>query len=149
MNQEQFSREVEHAIEVVHRLLALKGGEYAGSEDRLANFKRGQARTGATTLQVLWIYLSKHIDAVETFVKDEAKGVTRERSEPIDGRLHDIINYCLLALALIHENAEAAHVEGLKGALKKTREEKIRCPETPIRHWGVGVPTKEDLNGDH
>lgn len=94
----------------IQKLLSVKGGEYAGSDDRLANFKRGAFRTGCTPLQVLWVYLSKHIDSVETFVRDEAEKVTRERSEPIDGRLDDIINYCLLAKALIKEGQNADKV---------------------------------------
>lgn len=103
MRQEEFNVVVEETIESIRKLLQVKGGEYAGSDDRLANFKRGQLRTGAHPMQVLWIYLSKHIDSVETFIKDTASGTTRERSEPIDGRLDDIINYCLLMKALVKE----------------------------------------------
>jgi len=105
MNQADFSVVVEDTMRAIEKLLLVKGGEYAGSEDRLANFKRGQLRTGAHPYQVLWIYMSKHIDSVETFVKDTAAGIERERSEPIDGRLDDIINYCLLMKALVKEQS--------------------------------------------
>jgi CRISPR/Cas system-associated protein Cas10 (large subunit of type III CRISPR-Cas system) len=104
MNQEDFDVVVTETMDSIAKLLRVKGGEYAGSEDRLANFKRGQLRTGAHPYQVLWIYLSKHIDSVETFIKDTAAGIVRERSEPIDGRLDDIINYCLLMKALVRES---------------------------------------------
>ena len=107
MNQEEFNVVVNDTIASIQKLLRVKGGEYAGSDDRLANFKRGEARTGAHPMQVLWIYLSKHIDSVETYIKDTAKGVTRERSEPIEGRLDDIINYCLLMKALVKETENA------------------------------------------
>lgn len=103
MNQADFDAVVHDTIASIKKLLEVKGGEYAGSDDRLANFKRGQLRTGAHPYQVLWIYLSKHIDSVETFIKDSAAGVNRQRSEPIDGRLDDIINYCLLMKALVKE----------------------------------------------
>jgi hypothetical protein len=85
------------------KLLINKGGEYAGSDDRLANFKRGAALTGATPLQVCLIYLAKHFDAVTTYVRDEASGVERVRSEPIEGRLDDLLNYCILMKALVRE----------------------------------------------
>ena len=111
MNQEEFNEVVKETLESISKLLRVKGGEYAGSEDRLANFKRGQLRTGAHPYQVLWIYLSKHIDSVETFIKDTASGNVRERSEPIDGRLDDIINYCLLMKALIKESTHEQMME--------------------------------------
>lgn len=103
MKQEQFDEVVKQTIDSINNLLRVKGGEYAGSEDRLANFKRGAQLTGAAPLQVLFIYLSKHYDAVSTYVRDQANGTARERSEPIDGRLDDIINYCILAKALVRE----------------------------------------------
>jgi hypothetical protein len=115
MHQNEFNIVVEETIASIRRLLVVKGGEYAGSEDRLANFKRGQLRTGAHPYQVLWIYLSKHIDSVETFIKDHAAGIQRERSEPIDGRLDDIINYCLLMKALVKETNESSQPQGESG----------------------------------
>lgn len=107
MHQEDFAKVVESTFLECKALLGLKGGEYAGSADRLANFKRGAALAGVTPLQCLFIYLSKHYDAVSTFVRDEAEGKQRPRSEPIDGRLDDMINYCLLAKALISEGHHA------------------------------------------
>lgn len=109
MNQERFTKLVDNTVAELRRLLVAKGGEYAGSEDRLANFKRGAGLTGATPLQVALIYLSKHYDAVATYVRDDAAGVTRDRSEPIDGRLDDLMNYCLLTKALVEERTEERH----------------------------------------
>lgn len=103
MNQQDFQALVEQTFAEAHRLLVIKGGEYAGNDDRLANFKRGAALVGITPLQTAFIYASKHYDAVATFVRDEAKGETRPRSEGIDGRLDDLINYCLLMKAIIRE----------------------------------------------
>jgi hypothetical protein len=103
VKQDEFDVVVHDTINNIQDLLRVKGGEYAGSEDRLANFKRGAALTGATPAQVLFIYLSKHYDAVATFVRDQAANVKRERSEPIGGRLDDIINYCILLKAMVIE----------------------------------------------
>jgi hypothetical protein len=114
MQQQEFHQLFEGTIAELHKLLIVKGGEYAGSEDRLANFKRGAALTGCTPLQCLFIYMSKHYDAVSTFVRDQASGTERPRSEPIEGRLDDLINYCILAKALIKDaqNADKTSISG-------------------------------------
>lgn len=104
MNTKELDSLVHQTFAEVNRLLVVKGGEYANSEDRLANFKRGAALTGCTPLQVLFIYMSKHYDAVASFVQTSAKGEARPSSEPIEGRLDDLINYALLAKALIKES---------------------------------------------
>lgn len=106
MKQEEFERLVQATFAEMHQLLVVKGGEYAGSEDRLANFKRGAQLTGCTPLQVLLVYLSKHYDAFATYVRDDAAKINRPRSESIKGRLDDMMNYCLLAKAAIVENEE-------------------------------------------
>ena len=86
-------------------LLIAKGQEYAGEADRLSNFKRGSTNTGMTPLQVCFIYMSKHYDSLATYVKKDAGGYTQILAEPIDGRLDDLINYCILMKALIQESA--------------------------------------------
>lgn len=107
MNQKEFEKVVKETLSRINELLVVKGGEYAGSDDRLANFKRGAELTGCSSLQVLHIYLSKHYDAFSTYVRDQASGNQRPRSESISGRLDDIINYCLLAQALVKEIEES------------------------------------------
>lgn len=107
MNQNDFNLVVESTIARTGSLLVVKGGEYAGSADRLANFKRGSSLTGCTPEQVLFIYLSKHYDAIATYIRDNASGVERPRSEPIEGRVDDCINYLFLLQALIAETEQA------------------------------------------
>lgn len=108
MNQDQFALIVQETITSTAKLLLLKGEEYAGSEDRLANFKRGAALTGATPLQVAFVYASKHYDAIATFVRKDAQAQVQQLSEPIEGRLDDLINYCILMKALIVESGNTA-----------------------------------------
>ncbi len=103
MHQQQFEILFDETIQSIRHLLVVKGGEYAGSEDRLANFKRGAELTGATPLQVAFIYASKHYDALATYTRDQAIGQSRPRSESISGRLDDLINYCILMKAIIQE----------------------------------------------
>ena len=107
MKQEQFKDVFDQTIKEIEQLLIVKGGEYAGSEDRLANFKRGAQRVGALPDQVLWIYLSKHLDSIETYIKDKVAGTSRPRSEPITGRIDDAINYLILYKAMVIESEGA------------------------------------------
>lgn len=106
MTQDEFALLVQETITSTARLLLTKGEEYAGSEDRLANFKRGAALTGATPLQVAFIYASKHYDAIATFTRKDAQAQMQQLTEPIEGRLDDLINYCILMKALIAEAAQ-------------------------------------------
>lgn len=91
--------------EEFERLLATnttKGHDYAGEADALANFKRAGARWGVTPVQAWGIYAGKHIEAIETYVREGAV-----QSEPIEGRIHDLLLYGFLFLGLVHErNAE-------------------------------------------
>ncbi len=103
MNQAQFDETVQAAINRTANLLMVKGGEYANDTDRLGNFKRGSALTGCTPEQVLFIYLSKHYDAIATYIRDNSSGVQRTRSEPIQGRVDDCINYLFLLHGLLED----------------------------------------------
>lgn len=103
MNQQTFEVFVEKFLAQSARLLVSKGAEYAGSEDRLVNFKRGAMQVAATPLQVAQIYLSKHLDSIQTYIRETAAGRYPQLSEPIQGRFHDAVNYLLLMAALVEE----------------------------------------------
>ena len=103
MDNKEFTQLVERTQQSTSALLISKGMEYAGSEDRLANFKRGATLTGATPLQCCFIYMSKHYDALSTYIKKDAAGFDQHLSEPIEGRIDDLINYCFLMKGLIQE----------------------------------------------
>lgn len=105
MNNEDFTILVNGTIAATGSLLVSKGAEYAGTADRLSNFKRGANLTGATPLQVAFIYASKHYDSLSTFIRKDASGEPQALSEPIAGRLDDLINYCILMKAIIQENS--------------------------------------------
>jgi hypothetical protein len=91
-------------IASIHQLSALKGGEYAGDEDRLANFRRNALALGLKMEQVWAVYTAKHWDAVMQYIKDQATGKSRERLEPIDGRVDDLIVYLILFKAILRES---------------------------------------------
>lgn len=103
MNQQDFEVLCKEIQRDTVDILVLKGREYAGSEDRLANFRRNAALTGVEPLTILHVYMAKHWDSFSTFVRDNQKGEAGELSEPIRGRLYDLINYAVLAIALIED----------------------------------------------
>jgi len=103
------SRYDELVAETVQRVVELgqlKGGEYAGDVDRLANFRRNAANWGMTMEQCWGVYAGKHWDAVCQYIRDLAEGKERVRLESLEGRVDDIITYCLLFKAMLEERRE-------------------------------------------
>lgn len=90
-------------FKTINDLARTKGGEYSGDIDRLANFRKNAAPFGVPKELVWAIYAGKHWDAIQTFVADLVAGKSRERSEPIAGRVDDLIVYLLLFKAMIDE----------------------------------------------
>lgn len=103
---EAWDKLLEKSIENIKSLSTLKGGEYAGDSDRLANFRRNGAALGLPMETVWSVYAAKHWDAIIQYVNDRRAGVRRDRAEPISGRLDDLIVYALLMKAMVEE-AEA------------------------------------------
>ena len=91
-----------------------KGIEYTISDkDKLANFKSIGQRLRCQPEFVAMVYLLKHMDSVRNYVLEG----TEASNEPIEGRLRDIRNYCLLLGALIKERKEEK-----KGFKKESRD---------------------------
>jgi len=103
MTPHDFDALLTRTLATTRNLLAVKGGEYAADSDRLANFRSAGARLGVPPELILLTYLDKHYSAVCNYIRDQLAGKSRPRSEPIEGRVHDIINYCILYLAILDE----------------------------------------------
>lgn len=94
---------IEEMFEEVRHLAKAKGGEYSGDTDRLLNFRRN-ARGFGIPMELVWgIYAAKHWDAVQQYVQDLVNKKERERLEPINGRIKDLIVYLLLLEAMLEE----------------------------------------------
>jgi len=79
-----------------------KGTEYANSEDRLGNFKRIAATLQLSPEKVCYVYLRKHLDAIEYVLLGK-----KELSETFESRIKDAIMYLILLNALhIEESKE-------------------------------------------
>jgi hypothetical protein len=98
---------LDKAIEEIRKLSQMKGGEYAGDVDRLANFRRNAAALGLQMEQVWAVYAAKHWDALMQYVQDLGTGKTRPRLETIEGRVDDLLVYLLLFKAMFEERATA------------------------------------------
>ena len=94
---------VDSAFLKIMELSKLKGGEYAGDDDRLNNFRRN-ARDLDTNMETVWrVYAAKHWDAIGQFIRDKNNGVQRGRLEPLQGRVDDLLVYLLLFKAMLVE----------------------------------------------
>ena len=97
---------IEQTMTAVRQLSTIKGGEYAGDEDRLANFRRNAAEA-ETTMELIWrIYASKHWDAIMQYEKDLRQRKVRPRLEGLAGRADDLIVYLLLFKAMLEERGQ-------------------------------------------
>lgn len=93
---EFFRKEFEKMMEIS----ATKGVEYANDDhDANNNFKEIGKQLSMTPEQVLWVYVKKHLQAVESYLR---RGSVLS-NEPIEGRIHDIILYNFILLSLLEE----------------------------------------------
>lgn len=95
---------VSQTVETIEQLSKLKGGEYAGDHDRLANFRRNGQALGLPMATVWAVYYNKHHDAVMQWIADLQANRQRERLEPIDGRIDDMIVYLMLLKCMVREH---------------------------------------------
>ena len=104
----EWAKLLEESVGQIYHLSTVKGGEYAGDNDRLENFKRN-ARALGTTPELVWaVYAGKHWDAIQQYVQDVTAGKERPRAEGISGRLDDLIVYCLLQKAMVKEREQSS-----------------------------------------
>jgi hypothetical protein len=105
---ERFNQLLAETVQELQKLSSLKGGEYAGDDDRLANFRRNAANLDLR-METIWaVYSAKHWDALMQYIKDLQSGKTRTRLESIAGRCDDLIVYLILFKAMIEENEKKA-----------------------------------------
>ena len=104
MDKERFQDLLNDTFSDMRELTATKGREYAGSDDQLANFKRLGKALRMAPEAILFVYLTKHLDSITTYVRELQED---QLSEPIDGRIDDAILYLILLKGLTHERRYA------------------------------------------
>jgi hypothetical protein len=109
MTNEEFNMHVASFFSFIGDIGKSKGREYSGAidgkDDRLANFKRLAGKLGVPPETVCLIYGTKHLDAIDTFVKtiQRTGEIPAQLSEPIEGRFHDAVLYMIRLSALVAE----------------------------------------------
>lgn len=107
---ERYNEIIAQSLQQIQKLGTLKGGEYAGDVDRLANFRRNATALGVNMETVWAVYAAKHWDALMQFIQDKQKGKTRERLEPIDGRVDDLLVYLILFKCMLDEARDPQNI---------------------------------------
>lgn len=96
---------LEDTISNIRKLEIEKGGEYASDVDRLHNFRHNAEDCG-TFMELIWrVYAGKHWDAISSYVRDLLSDTNRPRSEPIEGRVDDLIVYLILFKAILKDKS--------------------------------------------
>jgi hypothetical protein len=73
--------------------------EYAHDEDNVfANFERVGASLDLDRKKVLMVYLLKHLDGINAYIKGH-----KSQREGVDGRIGDALVYLLLLLGMVVE----------------------------------------------
>ena len=94
MEHSDFLHLIDTTAERLRDLTITKGIEYANDQDQLANFMRLGQRLGLRPEAVILVYLTKHLDAIDSYVRTGTV-----HSEPISGRIDDAILYLILLKA--------------------------------------------------
>jgi hypothetical protein len=102
MTEEEFDLVVDFRIEEIKETLQIKGKEYKRNNDPLHNFEVA-ARLGNTTREkALWGFALKHYVSFMDMLDDIEKG-TLPKTEKVDEKLGDLINYLILCEASIKD----------------------------------------------
>lgn len=104
MNLPKFASDADivRVLEACDQIFACKGHDYTHGKGGLESFYDYARRLGILPLQVLGVFFTKHVAAIETYMQHGEL-----KSEPIEGRICDAINYLLLLAKLIaHERAK-------------------------------------------
>lgn len=84
-------------------ILEQKGHDYTDQDDGLSNFYDVGKQLGKSALDVWAIYWLKHVYAILTFIRTGGL-----KSEPIESRFNDAINYLFLGRLILEREREAA-----------------------------------------
>jgi hypothetical protein len=104
----EYNQILENTVREMVKLGQAKGGEYAGDDDRLENFRRNGEGMGLPMETVWRVYTAKHWDAICQYEKDLRQGKTRPRLESLSGRVDDMMVYLILFKCMLVERERAA-----------------------------------------
>lgn len=106
MKADKFDQLLTLRFEKMQRLMGSKASEYASDKDRLHNFKRAGALLECSPERALIGMLTKHIVSVLDIVDNVDVG-QKVKAEFWEEKIGDVMNYCHLLDALMHERGFA------------------------------------------
>jgi hypothetical protein len=107
MKASAFNGIVKGTIKTIKNLEQSKGNDYAGKEDRLANFKELE-HIGLAPENTCMVHLQKHYGTIQRYVDKLTSGQDSQMSQPVEERIDDAILYLILLKGLIQERQELA-----------------------------------------
>jgi hypothetical protein len=99
MTQQEFQTIQKQIFDEVLQMCVTKGQEYASNSDRFSNFKEVAKDIGINPVQVLMVFVTKHIRSIEQYVRT-GKTLSNETTH---SRIIDIITYMTLLEGLIRD----------------------------------------------
>ena len=119
MNKKEYDKLRTKFIEETLSLSDTKRIEYTEgnhNDNVLWNFDSISSNLGIAPIEVLSVYLSKHISSLFSYFKTR-----KTYSEPIEGRVQDIINYLILMVAMIERDKKKSW--NIKDRMVKTSDD--------------------------
>ena len=122
MQAQKFYDLTEELIDECLEIMKSKGLAYSGKQDSFANFKRVAKNLSMSQYNVWYVYFAKHLDSLASWIREEYSD-----SEPITGRIKDLINYLFLLYGMIIEKEQEEKLleEGYR-AIKVDPKDKTR-----------------------
>lgn len=103
MNHQQKDQVFADTLTRILNLNKVKAGEYAANDDAIANFRQ-EALDNNLPMETIWrVFANKHWRAISRFIADKHTGINRPSSEPIQGRIDDMIVYLLLLTCILND----------------------------------------------
>jgi len=115
MTNADFTKETQALFKSNLKILLEKGKEYQsnknGEDNVFANFERSAGDLGISPVATLKLFANKHWDSISTFTRRIISGekladIEADLSEPIEGRISDLINYAVLLNSMINKIRE-------------------------------------------
>lgn len=103
LKREDFKLLVQQVYEECIATLNLKGAAYDGGHDVLGNFRSVATETGVSPFQVWLVFANKHYRSISQAIRTNPWEPV-EKSEGMQGRITDLINYLFLLRALYDHN---------------------------------------------
>lgn len=90
----------------IKKLEETKRGEYNDGRHRFDQFQKEAEEAGIDPKVVWKIYFSKHYRSLMMYIRDCQQSTIRPLSEPIDGRINDMIVYLMIVAGMLQEEKE-------------------------------------------